>query len=192
MSQGPDLEKYLVYENQKITLEDFESEGLILDIGGGGEGVIGQLKGNQVISIDKNKRELDEAKSTNLKIIMDATDLKFLDNSFDIVAAFFSFMYFPPDVKEKAMQEIYRVLKPGGKFLFWDVTIPPKTANDQKDFFAVILEVTLPDRAFGTGYGVRRNPQDYKYFIDLAKQNNLENIDYKEYDKIFFLEFRKK
>ena len=192
MSQGPDLEKYLVFDNQKISLDEFASDGLILDIGGGGEGVIGQLKGNQVISIDKNKRELEEAKSSNLKIVMDATNLHFLDNSFETVAAFFSFMYFPPDVKEKAMQEIYRVLKPGGKFLFWDVTIPPKTATDQKDFFAVILEVTLPNTTFGTGYGVRRNPQDYKYFIDLAKQNNLENTKHIEYDKLFFLEFRKK
>ena len=33
----------------------------ILDIGGGGEGIIGKLKGEQVVAIDPNKRELEEA-----------------------------------------------------------------------------------------------------------------------------------
>ena len=35
--------------------------GSILDIGGGGEGVIGRLYGRQVVAIDNRQEELDEA-----------------------------------------------------------------------------------------------------------------------------------
>jgi hypothetical protein len=34
-------EEYYEFEQVKLDIEEFESDGLILDIGGGGEGVIG-------------------------------------------------------------------------------------------------------------------------------------------------------
>ena len=65
-------EKYYNFEPVKLEVRDMESEGYILDIGGGGEGVIGRLKGKDVIAIDIRKEELEEAVDGPLKIIMDA------------------------------------------------------------------------------------------------------------------------
>ena len=50
----------------------------------------------------------------------DATDLPFPDQSFDTVVCQFGLMFFPD--KPNAAAEVYRVLKPGGAFLFnvWD------------------------------------------------------------------------
>ncbi|HKP37061.1 MAG TPA: methyltransferase domain-containing protein [Pyrinomonadaceae bacterium] len=50
----------------------------------------------------------------------DATELPFADASFDAVVCQFGLMFFPD--KPKAAGEVYRVLKPGGSFLFnvWD------------------------------------------------------------------------
>jgi len=50
----------------------------------------------------------------------DATELPFADQSFDAVACQFGLMFFPD--KDQAMSEVYRVLQPGGAFLFnvWD------------------------------------------------------------------------
>ena len=50
----------------------------------------------------------------------DATELPFSDRSFDAAVCQFGLMFFPD--KEKAVRETYRVLKPGGTFLFnvWD------------------------------------------------------------------------
>lgn len=47
MSEGPDLEKFHVLEQQVVKVKDFEAEGWILDICAGGEGVIGLLKEQQ-------------------------------------------------------------------------------------------------------------------------------------------------
>ena len=75
-------------------MADFDcNEGWVLDIGGGGEGIIGILKGNQVIAIDHRKRELEETTNEALKIVMDARELKFLDESFWTATAFFTFLY---------------------------------------------------------------------------------------------------
>ena len=71
-----------------ITLNK-EFNGKILDIGGGGEGVIGRLYTNQVVAIDIRQDELDEAPPGFEKILMDATHLKFSDNSFDHVTSFY-------------------------------------------------------------------------------------------------------
>ena len=80
------------FEQQEVVVEDFAASGFILDIGGGGEGVIGQLKGERVVAIDPNKRELEEAAPGPMKIIMDAKDLQFLDGTFSVATSFFTMM----------------------------------------------------------------------------------------------------
>lgn len=52
--------------------------------------------------------------------VMDAQELDFPDNTFDAVICQFGIMFFPD--KQKAVNEAYRVLKPGGKYIFntWD------------------------------------------------------------------------
>ena len=64
----PKLDNIFFLEKQEVVVEDFDAAGFILDIGGGGEGVIGQLKKDQVIAIDPNRRELEEAADGPIKI----------------------------------------------------------------------------------------------------------------------------
>ena len=81
------------FDREEVVVDDFDAAGFVLDIGGGGEGVIGRLKGKQVVAIDRSKRELKEAAAGPLKIVMDATDLQFLDQSFGTATAFYTLMY---------------------------------------------------------------------------------------------------
>jgi hypothetical protein len=83
------FKKFYVFDRVKLEVKNFETDGLILDIGGGGEGVIGRLKGSQVIAIDLRKDELDGIIDGPHKIVMDARLLAFPDNSFATATAFF-------------------------------------------------------------------------------------------------------
>ena len=92
--QRPDPSRICRLDLQEVVVADFPASGLILDIGGGGEGIIGRLKGDQVVAIDRIKREL-ERRRWSLKIVMNAGDLQFLDASFATATAFFSLMFMP-------------------------------------------------------------------------------------------------
>lgn len=142
-------------ERQVVPVADFPAEGLILDIGGGGEGVIGRLKGGQVVAIDLIKRELEEAPGGPLlKIVMDARDLKFLDGAFRTATVFFTFMYIDPADHGKVLRELFRVLSPGGRVLVWDVLFP-RPEDPKKTVALFPFTFKLPGQEIGTGYGVR-------------------------------------
>jgi len=176
-----------------VVVEDFPANGLILDIGGGGEGVIGQLKHQQVVAIDLLKRELEDAPGKPLlKIVMDARDLKFLDDDFTTATVFFTFMYIAAADHEQVFKELFRVLAPGGRLLVWDV-IFPKRVDEKKDVALFPLKITLPGKEINTGYGVGwpENEQGMDHYIALAKKAGFEIITQKENEGWFFLELMK-
>lgn len=164
-------------------------DGFILDIGGGGEGVIGKLMGDEVIAIDFKKEELQEAAEGPIKIIMDARDLKFLDESFQTVTAFFSFMYFKgKSEQEKVFQEVARVLKPGGRFHLWDVDLGELPETD-KEFYIVFLRYSIRGESKDTGYGMRwptesRGINDY---LEMAKTVGLRAEGFLQEGNTFYL-----
>lgn len=184
-------EEYYAIEKQRITMKPIETEGLILDIGGGGEGIVGRLSGKQVVAIDKRIDELQETKNESLKIVMDATDLKFLPSTFDAATSFFSLMYIKNEHHLKVFKEIHKVLRSNGKFHIWDVRIPAKGEN--KKVFVIPLEVTLPGGKVNTGYGIgwENKVQDLRYFKNLAGETGFKIIGEWAKDEIFYLELIK-
>jgi SAM-dependent methyltransferase len=191
--QRPTPEQVYKHDRLEVTLPDFPAQGLILDIGGGGEGVIGQLKGRQVVAIDLIKRELEDAPpGPLLKIVMDARDLKFLDSTFPTATVFFTFMYMAPEDHDKVFKEIYRVLQPGGHLLVWDVVFPPKKADPQQRYILYPLHIKLPAKQIDTGYGVEfAEGQGIKHFVDLAKKSGFQVLSQNPDKGWFYLELKK-
>lgn len=142
--------------------------GKILDIGAGGEGVIGQIY-PESIGIDPDKRELEESPAAQLKIVMDGRDLGFLDETFDTATIFFTMMYIQPEDHLKVFEEVYRVLKPGGEFHLWYL----KMGEPDEESYGLILplEIELPKSMIQTGYGARWNrKQDDDSFAELGRK----------------------
>lgn len=185
-------ERMYVVENQKITIESEISGERILDIGGGGEGIIGLCFGNRVVAIDPSKDELEESPDGPLKIVMDASKLTFIENSFDAVTSFFTLMYIDKDNHEQIFSEIYRVLKNDGEFILWD-SIIPKYDGSVKDIFVVQLEIQTNKKLIKTGYGVLRKDkeQDIEYFIKIGKKIGFKVTREEQQDQIFKIIFRK-
>lgn len=131
--------------------------GPILDIGGGGEGIIGRIYGGQVVAIDNREEELDEAPDACEKRLMDAAALQFPDCSFDHVTFFYSLMYMNRDEQRKALGEAARVLRPGGKIHLWDTDIDAAYPEP----FVVDLEIVTDRFSVHTSYGiVKKDAQD--------------------------------
>jgi ubiquinone/menaquinone biosynthesis C-methylase UbiE len=188
-----DLEKFYQFEQVKLEVKDFPSEGFILDIGGGGEGVIGKLKGRDVVAIDLRKDELEETGDGPLKIVMDARDLKFLDSSFNTATAFFSLMYIKSqDDQKKILEEACRVLKPGGYFHVWDVDLDQRPETD-KEFYIVFLSYIVGDEGNGTGFGQRwpDEPRGEKYYLSLAEAAGFSHISTERNKHTFYMKFKK-
>ena len=133
-------------------------EGRVLDIGGGGEGVIAQAGGARIIAIDKYMSEIGEARGKAPEaawMVADGAKLPHTNHSIDNATAFFSCMYMPETLKEKVFRETRRVLKPGGEFWIWEVPMSTKS-----DVFAFRLQVDIPEiPTIRTIYGVQANDQ---------------------------------
>ena len=189
MSQDEFLAQAHIIERQPIEIKPIETEGFILDIGGGGEGIIGKLNGSQVVAIDKRLYELEETENDSIKIVMDATDLQFLDASFTDVTSFFTMMYIPNDQKPKVLSEAYRVLGKGGKLRVWDAKIPEKV--EDKKYFLIQLKVVMPEETVMTGYGVHMKKQDINGVKKLALEAGFTLKIDEEKEHTFYLEFEK-
>jgi ubiquinone/menaquinone biosynthesis C-methylase UbiE len=144
-----------VIEPQRVCVKDmFGDDERILDLGGGGEGVIGQLRGQQVVAVDIRKEELDEAPAGPVKVVADARALPFPDSSFDAATAFFFLMYVSATDRAAVLREAHRVLRPRGTLRIWDATIPASGPQARRTF-AVPVRADLPDRTVRTLYGVQ-------------------------------------
>lgn len=175
---------------QTVEVSRIETDGLILDVGGGGEGIIGRLNGEQVVAIDTREGELMETHNEALKVVMDAADLRFLPKSFDVCTAFFSLMYIPKSIHQKVFEEVFRVLKDRGRFLIWNARIPENVTGYEA--FIVHLKVKLPDEEVGTAYGVKWQTQSLEHFKGMARLTGFKVTKESSKNGIFHLEMQKR
>lgn len=108
----------------------------ILDVGAG----TGRLSvnlvnaGAEVTALDVSGSMLKvlQRKNSRIKTVVgDAEDLPFADNCFDVVAAAFLIVHLKDP--ERFFDEVYRVLKPGGKFLVTNINQkePPEVVTKE-------------------------------------------------------------
>ena len=95
--------------------------GSVLDLGSGTGASYEDLNSFEVTALDPDEQMLSLNKFDR-KIVGKGEDLPFYENSFDNVLC--CFVWRNVDDTEKALSEVYRVLKPGGNFILLDMTRP--------------------------------------------------------------------
>ena len=124
------------------------------------------LPSAKLIASDINGNMLAVAKNKlgHLEIdwqIIDAQQLPFSDNSIDLVVCCFGYMFVPD--KAKAFAEAFRVLRPGGHFLFttWD-----KLENNPASFISTCMAKQYLDEPLPPSYDQPTSMSD-EYMIRL-------------------------
>ena len=159
-------------------------KGSILDIGGGGEAVIGQVYGGRVTAIDNRREELDEAPDCCTKLLMDAEELSFPDGSFDNVTFFYTLMYMTEETQRRAIFEAARVLAPNGTLSIWDCDI----GSAYPDPFIVDLDIRSGDKTIRTSYGiVKKDAQSSRSVLRILEDAGLSIVFLKEEDGQFYI-----
>lgn len=140
---------------QKIRLGRLPDGEIILDVGGGGEGLVSRIEGARVCAIDIRIDEIREARihgPPSNWFVGDGSALCFRDSSFQVATLWFSLGYMRDwETKRQVMKEVQRVLKPEGV-----VSIMASKIVCKEDRFLFRVLYTLPDGTISnTGYGVR-------------------------------------
>ena len=151
----------------------------ILDLGSGTGAAFNLLKDFEVTAIDpdENMLKLNDFKN---KLVGKAESLPFQDNTFDSVVC--TFVWRNLDDTHKALTEIRRVLKPGGKFILLDMTRPKNKFLSYLHFLGTFMVTTLVGL-------VTLNLKEYRFLhnsLDKYSQpeENLANNPFESY-KIF-------
>ena len=140
--------------------------------------MIGRLKGSQVVAIDLHQEELDEAPDGPQKMVMDARQLTFPEDSFGAVTAFFSLMYMKTrEDHEQVMKEAWRVLKPARRMLVWEIDLSNRPPT-RKERYMVRLRYRVGDFEKGTAYGARwpNEARGEAYYRQLAREAGFDHL----------------
>jgi len=183
---------YTETQVQNIKLQGFGGKGLILDIGGGGEGLVSRIEGDRVCALDIRMSEIREARihghSSNW-FVADGTNLCFKDDVFDIVTLWFSLGYMSDwNTKRAVLKAAYRVLKKNGRLSIMASCIPE--SNGRRIFWA---EFTLPDGTRSKiGYGVKGGQnQTLSRILDLVSKAGFSQHLHEDHDEWFKIESQK-
>ena len=130
------LGKQAEYDRHILSLLNLNGPDSVLDLGCG-TGVLTRMISDQLndgaggvsVGIDAAAKMIQVARKKRGRPacrfeVMAAEDLSFEDESFDAVVSSLFFHHVPYDLKEKALSEAFRVLRPNGRLIIADMHVP--------------------------------------------------------------------
>ena len=117
--------------DQVVDIANIARGSMVLDVatGTGQQALAFAKRGHDVIGVDLAESMLEIARRHNkgnlVKFeVADATRLRFETNSFDVSCVSFALHDMPPNIRERVLQEMVRVTKPGGIMVMVDYDLP--------------------------------------------------------------------
>lgn len=168
---------------QPISLEHIPGRNPILDIGGGGEGLVSRLEGHRVCAVDIRFDKIQEARLYDPHsqwILANACSACFRDASFNIATFWFSLAYFHSfESKLVAVTEAYRCLKEDGLLS----VIAAKITNKEERYI-FNARFTFPNGSVSQiGFAVRgRQSQNMATVGKLVKNAGFRIISSEEHE----------
>ena len=154
--------------------------------GGGTELILKYFSPQQIIATDLDPRLISLARRNvqNKKVIFekaDATKLTYKNESFNAVFDYGVIHHIPLPEWKKCLNEIYRVLKPGGKLFVWDVSI-----ESFNTVYGRIIKLFTPhpyskmyrkqefvNHLTSIGFKIIKKAEEARYFTIIAKKKNV-------------------
>jgi ubiquinone/menaquinone biosynthesis C-methylase UbiE len=115
------FKKFFLDVNYKLLAEPIKPTDKVLDVACGDGAFSDYLPTDDITGIDNAPTAIKYAKELQKKgkyIVMDMENLEFEPNTFDAITCSLSLFYFDESNIDKVLQEIKKVLKPNGKFIF--------------------------------------------------------------------------
>lgn len=160
---------------QEIAFERLPGTGRILDVGGGGEGIVSRIEGSRVCAVDISLNEIREAQiygSGSQWLVSNGESLPFDNAVFETATIWFSLDYMA-DWKTKwaVLDEVRRVLRKKGSLSLMSSEI---VCGESR--FILRMRYTLPDGSiYQTGYGVKGNQgQTMDRISDIVRQTGFQ------------------
>ena len=123
------------YREKIINYAELQSGERVLEVGCG-TGTLSlmakrRVDDGEVIGLDLSPKMVKQAEKKSEKYKLDVKfiegsidNIPFPDNYFDVVLSSWMFHHLPIKIKREGLKEIHRVLKKGGRFLFFDFSKP--------------------------------------------------------------------
>lgn len=163
--------------------------GLVLDIGGGGEGLVSRIAHRRVCVIDCSLSKLREARiygAGSEWFACDGREICFKSEAFDVATLWFSLAYIPEtEHKIQVLREAHRVLKPEAR-----ISILGMNVDGRSESFTFRAGFILPrEPASRMSYRVKGSQhQTLESIVDILEETGFTGISSQEYEHWFVLD----
>ena len=162
---------------QKIELKKLRQEGLIIDIGGGGEGLVSRIETSRVCAVDINLNKIRETMiygQASQWILSDGRMLSVQDERFNVATLWFSLGYIQDkNSKAQVLGEVARVLRRLG---YISIIAAKITCSEPRFVMRALFH--FPDGSVSKmSYGMDgKQKQDSKTVVELLQETGFSNI----------------